>query len=73
MAAVNKQMKEGSPLGMTDDVWDSRLEWVVDEWEEDIPRDVQGADSLVVFSSIEVMKFPGNVAAIDELDKKYNK
>ncbi len=67
MAAVNKQMNEGSPLGMTDDVWDQRLEWVADEWEEEIPRDVQGADTLVVFSSIEVMKFPGNVAAIAKI------
>lgn len=67
MAAVNKQMSEGSPLGMTDDVWDSRLEWVADEWEEEIPRDVQGADTLVIFSSIEVMKFPGNVAAIAKI------
>lgn len=67
MAAVNKQMEEGSPLGMTDDIWDSRLEWVADEWEVDIPRDVQAADTLVVFSSIEVMKFPGNVAAIAKI------
>jgi Fe-S oxidoreductase len=64
MAAVNKQIEEGSPLGMTKDVWDSRLEWVADDWEVDIPRDVQGADTMVVFSSIEVMKFPGNIAAI---------
>lgn len=64
MAAVNKQLQEGSPLGMTDSVWDERLEWVADEWEENIPRDVKGADTMVVFSSIEVMKFPTNVAAI---------
>jgi Fe-S oxidoreductase len=64
MAAVNKQIDEGSPLGMTDSVWDDRLEWVEDEWEEEIPRDVKGADTLVVFSSIEVMKFPTNIAAI---------
>jgi Fe-S oxidoreductase len=67
MDAVNKQMDEGSPLGMTNEVWDSRLEWVADDWEVDIPRDVQGADSLVVFSSIEVMKFPSNVAAIAKI------
>jgi Fe-S oxidoreductase len=67
MSAVNKQLEEGSPLGMTDDVWDSRLEWVADEWEVEIPRDVKGADSLVVFSSIEVMKFPGNIAAIAQI------
>jgi Fe-S oxidoreductase len=67
MAAVNKQVSEGSPLGMTDKVWDERLEWVADEWEVGIPRDVQGADTLVIFSSIEVMKFPGNVAAIAKI------
>lgn len=67
MAAVNKQVSEGSPLGMTDSVWDQRLEWVADEWEQDIPRDVKGADTLVVFSSIEVMKFPTNVAAIAKI------
>ena len=27
---VEKQVKEGSPLGMTDSVWDQRLEWVAD-------------------------------------------
>lgn len=67
MNAVNKQLEEGSPLGMTSAVWDQRLEWVADEWEVEIPRDVQGADTLVVFSSIEVMKFPTNVAAIAKI------
>ena len=67
MTAVNKQIEEGSPLGMTSDVWDDRLEWVADEWEEEIPRDVKGADTLVVFSSIEVMKFPTNIAAIAKI------
>jgi Fe-S oxidoreductase len=66
-AAVTKQVNEGSPLGMTDKVWDQRLEWVADEWEVEIPRDVQGADTLVIFSSIEVMKFPGTVAAIAKI------
>jgi Fe-S oxidoreductase len=70
MAAVNKQVEEGSPLGMTASVWDERLEWVADEWEVEIPRDVQGADTLVVFSSIEVMKFPTNVAAIAKILNK---
>jgi Fe-S oxidoreductase len=70
MAAVNKQVKEGSPLGMTDSVWDQRLEWVADEWEVEIPRDVKGADTMVVFSSIEVMKFPTNVAAIAKILNK---
>jgi Fe-S oxidoreductase len=70
MAAVNKQVEEGSPLGMTAAVWDQRLEWVADEWEVEIPRDIQGADTLVVFSSIEVMKFPTNIAAIAKILNK---
>jgi Fe-S oxidoreductase len=67
MAAVNKQVEEGSPLGVTDDVYESRLEWVADEWEVELPVDVKGADTLVVFSSIEVMKFPTNLAAIAKI------
>jgi Fe-S oxidoreductase len=70
MTAVNKQIDEGSPLGMTESVWDERLEWVADEWEVEIPRDVKGADTLVVFSSIEVMKFPTNIAAIAKVLNK---
>jgi len=69
-AAVTKQVNEGSPLGMTDKVWDQRLEWVADEWEVEIPRDVKGADTMVVFSSIEVMKFPTNIAAIAKVLNK---
>ncbi len=67
MAAVNKQVKEGSPLGVTDDVYEDRMEWVADEWEVELPMDVKGADTLVVFSSIEVMKFPENIAAIAKI------
>ena len=62
--AVNKQVEEGSPLGVTDEVFESRLEFVMDEWEVDLPVDKKGADTLVVFSSIEIMKFPANLAAI---------
>jgi Fe-S oxidoreductase len=66
-AAVNKQETEGSPLGVTDEVFASRLEWVADEWEIEMPVDVKGADTLVVFSSIEIMKFPTNLAAIAKI------
>jgi Fe-S oxidoreductase len=65
--AVEKQETEGSPLGVTDAVYAQRLEWVADEWEIELPIDVKGADTLVVFSSIEVMKFPTNLAAIAKI------
>jgi len=67
MAAVNKQVEEGSPLGVTDDVFADRIEWVADEWEVELPMDVKGADTLVIFSSIEIMKFPENIAAIAKI------
>jgi Fe-S oxidoreductase len=67
MAAVNKQVEEGSPLGVTDDVFDDRIEWVSDEWDVEIPVDRQGAETLVVFSSIEIMKFPENIADIAKI------
>ncbi len=66
-AAVNKQLEIGSPLGVTDEVFAQRIEWVADEWEIEMPVDVKGADTLVVFSSIEIMKFPTNLAAIAKI------
>ena len=38
-----------------DDMWEERIEWIADEWEVEIPIDVPGADTLVAFTSIEVM------------------
>jgi len=60
-SAVRKQIQKGSPLDVTDKLFDERLEWISDEWGVDLPIDEQGADTLVVFSSIELMKFPQNV------------
>lgn len=67
LAAVRKQVEEGSPLGVTDEVFKSRMEWVTDEWDVKLPMDMKGADTLVVFSSIEIMKFPENIAAIAKI------
>jgi Fe-S oxidoreductase len=67
MEAVRKQVEEGSPLGVTDDVYRERLEWVADEWGVEMPLDKNGAEMLVVFSSIEIMKFPTNLAAIAKI------
>jgi Fe-S oxidoreductase len=67
MNAVEKQVTEGSPLGATEKVFNERLEWIADEWEADLPVDKAGADTLVVFTSIEIMKFPGNLAAIAKI------
>lgn len=65
--AVQKQISEGSPLGVTDDVFEDRLDWVMDDWDIEFPVDKAGADTLVIFSSIEIMKFPDNLAAIAKI------
>ncbi len=62
--AVQKQIDIGSPLGLTLDRYQERLEWITDEWEVDIPMNKKGADTLVAFTSIEMMKFPSTIAAI---------
>ncbi len=69
-AAVQKQLDEGSPLGVTDDVFEDRFDWVQDDWDVDIPIDKEGADTMVVFSSIEIMKFPENLADIARILNK---
>ena len=63
-AAVQKQLDEGSPLGVDDDTFEDRMDWIMDDWDIDIPIDKEDADTLVVFSSIEIMKFPDNIADI---------
>jgi len=68
--AVEKQAEVGSPLGVTDDMWDQRMEWIADEWEVELPIDTKGADTLVVFTSIELMKFPENIGAIAKILNK---
>jgi Fe-S oxidoreductase len=65
--ATKKQLEVGSPLGLDDDSWDDRMEWIADEWEVDLPIDVKGADTMAVFTSIEQMKFPQNIPAIAKI------
>ncbi|MCB9452889.1 MAG: (Fe-S)-binding protein [Anaerolineaceae bacterium] len=65
--ALDNQLELGSPLGVDDDTFDDRMEWVEEDWEVDLPMDKAGADNLLVFSSIEIMKFPDNIAAIAKI------
>ncbi len=62
--ATEKQKIIGSPLGVTEEMWRERIDWITDEWEVEIPVDKIGAETLVVFTSIELMKFPDNLAAV---------
>ncbi len=62
--ALDNQIENGSPLGVDDDTFEDRIEWVEDDWDVEFPVDKEGAEALLVFSSIEIMKFPDNLAAI---------
>lgn len=66
-AATAKQKDIGSPLGVTDAAWSERIDWIAEEWEVEIPKDRKGADTLVVFTSIELMKFPENLVAVAKI------
>ncbi|MEI6309783.1 MAG: (Fe-S)-binding protein [bacterium] len=64
---TRKAVEEGSPLGVTQEVFEERMEWIAEEWEVEIPTDLSGADDLVVFTSIEIQKFPTGIAAIAKI------
>jgi Fe-S oxidoreductase len=68
--ATAKQAELGSPLGVTDAAWAERMDWIGEEWEVDLPRDKKDAETLVVFTSIELMKFPDNIAAVAKIMAK---
>jgi len=40
--ATDKQKTIGSPLGVTDEMWRERIDWITDEWEANIPVDKAG-------------------------------
>jgi Fe-S oxidoreductase len=65
-AAENARDK-GSPLGVTPEVLEDRLEWLEDDHEVDLPLDKKDADVLLTVSSIELMKYPVSVVAMARL------
>ncbi len=62
-AVAERAEIDGSPLGVTPEVFADRLEWMEDEHETDINIDQDEADVLVVMSSIEIQKYPHSMAA----------
>ena len=69
-ACTVRQVEIGSPLGVSAATWAERMDWVAEEWEVEIPRDKPGAETLVVFTSLEVMKFPETIAAVAKILNK---
>jgi len=60
---TEKAEREGSPLGATPQVFESRIEWMGDEHEVEMNVNLDQADVLVLMSSIEIQKYPESMAA----------
>ena len=67
LEAAENVRDHGSPLKVSKDVLESRLEWIADEQETEIPLDKSDADVLFTISSIELMKYPDSVGAMAKL------
>ena len=65
-AAENARDK-GSPLGMTAEVLEDRVDWLSDDNEVEMPLDKDNAEVLLTVSSIEMMKYPDSVVAMAKL------
>lgn len=66
-AVAKRAEEEGSPLGATPKVFQSRVEWMADEHEEELPLNEEKADVLVTMSSIEIQKYPEAMAEIGKV------
>ncbi len=67
LQAAENARDKGSPLGVTPEVLEDRLEWLEDDYEVDLPVDAKDADVLLTVSSIELMKYPKSVVAMAKL------
>ena len=66
-AAADNARDRGSPLGLTSDKLEDRLEWLADDNEIDLPLDKKGAEVLLTVSSIEMMKYPDSIVSMGKL------
>jgi Fe-S oxidoreductase len=57
----------GSPLGITGDKFDDRIEWMADEHDVEIPVNKEKAEVLATMSSIEIQKYPQSIAATAQI------
>jgi Fe-S oxidoreductase len=67
MEAADASRDKGSPLGLTPEKLEERIEWLADEHEVEIPLDKPKADVLLTVSSIETMKYPTSIVAMAKL------
>jgi Fe-S oxidoreductase len=68
--ATNLSVEKGSPLGVDIPTFLSRIEFISEEYEVDLPIDKKPSEYLYIPSSIELMKFPSSVAAAGKVLNK---
>jgi Fe-S oxidoreductase len=67
LQAADNARDKGSPLGVTPEVLEDRVEWLADDNDVEIPLDKDKAEVLLTLSSIEMMKYPDSVVAMAKL------
>ncbi len=65
--AADNSRDKGSPLQVTPEMLEDRLEWLADDYDVEIPVNKPQADVLLTISSIENMKYPKSVVAMAKL------
>jgi Fe-S oxidoreductase len=66
-AAAENSRDRGSPLGLSPEKLEDRLEWLADDNEIELPLDKKGAEVLLTVSSIEMMKYPDSIVSMAKL------
>lgn len=65
--AAQMSQDKGSPLGLTPEKLEDRVEWLEDEHETEMPIDKEGAEVMLTVSSVETMKYPESLAAMAKI------
>ncbi|MCK5621599.1 MAG: (Fe-S)-binding protein, partial [Alphaproteobacteria bacterium] len=66
-AVAEKSREVGSPLGVTPEKMEERIDWLSDEHEVDIPLNKEKAEVLLTISSVETMKYPQSIVAMAQV------
>ncbi|HEB65217.1 MAG TPA: (Fe-S)-binding protein [Chloroflexi bacterium] len=64
MAMTKNQLEKGSPDGSDEAKWAAWFKWGEEQLGKSLPMDVKGADSLVVFTMLELNSFRNNLVHI---------
>jgi Fe-S oxidoreductase len=70
IAATNRAVKIGSPMGVKLPALKAQIKYIEKETGLTVPLDVEGADYMVLLSSMEIMNFPEYIEALTRIFKQ---